>query len=378
MPAIATRNLFHDKHKLLLSLTGIIFSVILIALQSGLLLNAIHNASGLIDNAGADVWVMQKETRNVDQCEVMPDRRYYQAVTTPGVAWAERLIVNFCLWKLPGGQQSSVEVVGVEPHSRLNLPWAMASGHRQQLFQTDGIIIDERERRRFGGENRLLQVGDTLEISSVKAEVVGFSHGVGTFTMAPYVFTTFKRAQNYARMQQDQTKFVVLKADVGVSPEELRDRLRAKLSDTDVYTARQFAVRTQFYWLANTGVGLGIIVATLLSLIVGIVIVGQTMYSATIERLKEYGTLKALGMSNLTLGGIIVRQALITGIIGYSVGMFVAYQVGRKMPEFNVPVEVPPSIMVTMFFVTVGMCVIASITSIVRVFRIEPAIVFRT
>jgi putative ABC transport system permease protein len=143
-------------------------------------------------------------------------------------------------------------------------------------------------------------------------------------------------------------------------------------------TAAEFSSKTRWYWMADTGVGLGVILGTSLSLIVGTVIVGQTMYSAAIERMKEYGTLKALGMTNMELAGIIARQAIITGMVGYIIGSTVACTIGKQLPKFNVPVEVPFQVVIVMFFVTVAMCVVASISSIVRVFRLEPATVFRS
>lgn len=375
---IAMHNLIHDKHKLGLALVGIIFSVILITLELGLLLNALHNASGLVDNAGADVWIMQTGTRNVDQPEIMSERLYYQAIALKGVAWAERLIIQFCPWKLIGGQQSAVEVMGIEPQSRLNLPWGMAVGKREEILNADGIIIDERERKRFANHDTPLQINDHVEIAGRRARIAGFSQGVGTFTLAPYVFTSYKQAQDYAKMKEKETKYVVVKAIPGVSPIELRDRLRDRLNNVDIYTTEEFSAKTRFHWLINTGLGLGVIAAALVSCVVGIVIVGQTMYSATIERLHEYGTLKAIGMSNRSLAGIVICQAIMTGLLGYAAGGSVAYFVGNQLPSFNIPVEVPLSVLAWMFIVAIGMCVLASVTSIVRVFKLEPAIVFRT
>lgn len=377
MPAIALHNLIHDKHKLLLALVGIMFSVVLITLQLGILTNATHNAGGLVTHAGADVWVMQRGTRNVDQCEVISERRYYQVITVPGVDWAERLVVQFAPWKLADGQQTTVTLVGLEPSSRLTLPWGMAVGQREDVFHQNGLIIDERERKRFGTPDGLLGIDERLEVGGRKARVAGFSAGVGTFTFAPYVFTSYKRSQEAGGLRAETTKYVVVKALPGLSAEELRDRILQRVGDVDAYTASEFAAKTSYYWLISTGMGLGVIAATTISLIVGTVIVGQTMYSATIERLHEYGTLKALGMGNIALGGIVVRQAIMTGLIGYTGGALVAYLVGNHLPHYNVPVEVPLALLAVMLVVAVGMCVLASISSVVRVFRLEPAIVFR-
>lgn len=378
MPAIARRNLFKDKVKLGMALVGIVFSVGLVTLQLGLLLGSMHNCSGVVDNAGADVWVMQKSTRNADLCDVMPDRKYYQVAATPGVAWGERLIVQFTMWKLPDGRQENTTIVGLQPNSRLGLPWGMAAGQREDIWRVDGgVIIDERERVRFGEKNRPLSLSDQPEIHFHRARVVGFSRGIGSFTTSPYVFTDYKQALDFSTMTQKQTKYVVLKAKPGVTAEELRDRVRSRVPDVDVWTTSEFSFKTRWYWLYGTGMGLGILFSAFLGLLVGVVIVGQTMYSATIERLKEYGTLKALGMSNLSVAGIIIRQALVAGLLGYVIASVLAYYLGRKLPALNVPVDVPLALIGVMFFVTVLICVCASVTSVLRVFKLEPAIVFR-
>ncbi|HOW70249.1 MAG TPA: ABC transporter permease [Phycisphaerae bacterium] len=378
MPAIARRNLFHDKVKLIMALVGIVFSVALVTLQLGLLIGAMRNASGIIDHAGADVWVMQKSTRNLDLCDVMLDRRYYQAVATPGVAWGERLIVQFTRWKLVDGRQENVEIVGLYPNSRLSLPWEMVAGNRDRIWAMNGVIIDERERVRFGNEGLPLSLNEQTEILGRAARVVGFCRGVGSFTTSPYVFCDYKRGLDFSGMTQRQTKYVVLKARPGVSPEELRDRVRERLTEAEAYTADEFSRKTRWYWMYGTGMGIGIMFGAVLGVIVGVVIVSQTMYSATVERLREYGTLKALGMGNFTLGMIILRQSLIAGLLGYVMASALSYYMGTCLPAYNVPLHVPPALVGAMFFVTVGICVSASITSVLRVFRLEPAMVFRS
>jgi putative ABC transport system permease protein len=179
-------------------------------------------------------------------------------------------------------------------------------------------------------------------------------------------------------MNQRQTKYVVLKARPGITPEELRDRVRARVPDVDVYTTQEFSFRTRWYWLYATGMGLGILFGAFLGLLVGIVIVGQTMYSATVERLREYGTLKALGMSNAGVAAIIVKQALVAGLLGYLVASVLSLYLGRRLPALNVPVDVPLSLVGAMFLVTVIICISASVTSVLKVFKLEPAIVFRS
>jgi putative ABC transport system permease protein len=377
MPSIAKRNLFKDKIKLGMALVGIVFSVGLVTLQFGLLLGATRNSSGIIDHAGCDVWVMQKSTRNLDLCDAMNDRRFYQVISTPGVAWGERLIVQFTMWKMRDGRQENTTIVGLQPFSRLNLPWDMALGKRDDIWRMGGVIIDTRERVRFGEKDRQLALNDVTEIYNHKARVIGFSKGVGSFTTSPYVFTDYKKALDFSLLNERETKYVVLKAAPGLTAEQLRDRVRARVPDLDVYTTDEFSFKSRWYWMYGTGIGLGVVFGASLGLLVGVVIVGQTMYSATVERLREYGTLKALGMGNLELATIIIKQALFAGLLGYLIAGVLAYWLGSKLPSLNVPVDVPLSLVAAMALVTVGICVAASVTSVLQVFRLEPAIVFR-
>ena len=148
------------------------------------------------------------------------------------------------------------------------------------------------------------------------------------------------------------------------------------MPDVDVFTANELSRLSRQYWLFNTGVGVGIIFAATLGLIVGCAIVSQTIYAATLDRLGEYGTLKALGMSNRTLGFIILWQSLLIGFLGYGVGAAMAVLLSRKMPEWNLSVVIPPWLYVAVLGVTVLICAVSSLTSVNKVFRLSPASVF--
>ena len=377
MVPIARRNLFHDKIKLTTALVGVVFSVLLVTCLGGLYVGSSDHASGIVDHAGADLWIVAHGTRSVDLGEPINQRRLYQAMATPGVAWAERLLVNFSQWRLPDGRQEIAQIVGLEMNTHLNLPWGMAAGKKTYIRHDNGVIIDERERWRFGGENHPLKIGDRAEIFNTRARVAGFSKGVGSFTTIPYVFTTHKQAERATPTEEGQTKFVVVKASEGMPVAELQRRLAERMPDVDVRTTAEFSKSSRNYWLFGTGVGMGMIFAASLGLIVGCVIVSQTIYAATLDRLGEFGTLKALGMDNRQLGMIILRQAMLVGIIGYSCGAIFAALLSRKLPDWNLAVEIPPWLYLGMLAITMFTCAGASITSVMKVFRLPPAVVFR-
>lgn len=378
MVPIARRNLFHDKIKLTTALVGVIFSVLLVTSLGGLYIGSNHHASGIIDNAGADLWIVSPGTKTVDLGEPISERRLYQAMATPGVLWAERLLMQFSQWRLPDGRQEVAALVGLESDTHLNLPWGMAVGKRASIRHDAGVLIDYRERYRFGSNGRPLQVGDRSELFGTRVRIAGFAKGVGSFTTIPYVFTTHKQAQQCSPILEGQTSYILVKAAPRVPVADLQRRLGARMRDMDVLTTEQFSQMSRRYWMFGTGIGAGIIFTAILGLIVGCVIVAQTIYAATVDRLGEYGTLKALGMENSELGFIIVRQAALIGFVGYVFGAIVTYFLSRKLPDLHLAIEIPLWLYGVMFAVTMGTCAAASLTSVFKVFRLPPAIVFRS
>jgi putative ABC transport system permease protein len=377
MVPIARRNLLDDKLKLTTALVGVVFSVLLVTCIGGLYVGSSGNAAGIIEHAGADLWIVAHGTRSVDLSEPISIRRYYQTVSTPGVLWAEPLLVQFSQWRLSDGREEIAQLVGLEPGTRLNLPWAMGVGKREHIGHNSGVIIDERERRRFGTANRPLGLGDRAEIFNARVRVVGFSRGVGSFTTIPYVFMTRKQAERCTPLEEGQTKFVVAKARPAMPVEQLRRRLAARMPDVDVLTSTEFARLSRNYWLYGTGAGAGLIFSAVLAVIVGCVIVSQTIYAATLDRLGEYGTLKALGMDNYRVGMIIVRQSLLIGALGYGIGAVSAALLSLKLPDWHLAVQIPPWLYGAMFLLTMVTCTVCSVASVAKVFRLPPATIFR-
>lgn len=368
----------HSKLKLATALVGVAFSVLLVTCFVGLYLACARHSSGLVDNAGADLWVMAPGTRSVDLGEPISIRRLYQAMAVPGVLWAEPLLVQFSRWRLPDGRREIANVVGLAPGTRLNLPWGRSAEERAALRYPDGVIIDERERARFGTANRKLALGDKGEILDTRATVAGFSRGVGSFTTIPYVFTNHRRAENYTRVDEGLTTFVLVKCTPDSLVGTVQGRLKSSLPSVEVLTSGQFTSQTRSYWLFGTGIGACIIFTAVLGLIVGCVVVSQTIYSSTMSRLAEYGTLKAMGMSNPALGRIVLEQALLLGLVSYAVGIGLVMVVGRQTASTNLNIDTPPWLLVVMLLVTLATCAAASVTSVIKVFRLPPASVFRS
>jgi putative ABC transport system permease protein len=373
MPPLARRNLFHDKGRLAVTLTGIAFSVVLMVVQWGLFRGFSSSTTSVIDYSGADFWITAKNTAYLEQALPFNERKYYQVLATPGVAMAVKYVVRFSDWKEPNGRSESVSVIGCDPDLPLGLPWGMVAGNALQLKQPNAVIVD----RIYADKLDAHAMGARAEIYEHRARVVGFTNGIHAFTTSPYIFTSFKNALDYTGLDDSQLNFVLVKAAPGVDIKRLKADLQARLPDNDVYQTAEFSAMTRHYWMFTTGAGVAVLMAAVLGLIVGIAVVAQTIYATTMDHIREYGTLKAMGAPNSFVLGVIMTQAAIAAVIGYAVGMVVSIFVVRGGESGGAYILLNWQTAVGLLFLTLGMCVTAAVVSVKKILTLDPAMVFK-
>ncbi len=374
MVSIARKNLFHDKVRFGVALAGITFAVVLITIQVGVYLAFLANASVLIDHTEADIWITAHGLENFDFGRPISEKKLYQAREVPGVLWAEKYFLAFGYWKTPGGSQETVQMVGYDPDTLVGAPWNIVRGNPRDVKYFNAVFYDEAEKNRLGD----LPVGGETEINSHRVRVVGFIRGAKSFIQSPYIFTSFKNALNLSFVAKGNTVYILVKVAPGYSLEAVRQRLRATVKDVDVYTAREFSTKTRDYWMINTGTGVALLSIALMGVVIGTVIVANTIYTSTTEHLKEFGTLKAIGASNWDLYKIIIEQALINSVIGFVAGEFVSFWVIQAIKRGNLQVLLPWQVLAGIYILTALMCLWSSTLSIYKVTKIDPALVFKS
>lgn len=373
MPPIARRNLFHDRVRLTVTLTGITFAVVLMVVELGFFNGFSVTTTALMDHSGADLWIVSPKVPYIEQGVVFSERKLYQARATPGVESAEKFIVRFGTWKRADGGHESVQLVGFNLDNPMGKPWNIVSGSIEDLRTPDAVMIDEDYAKKLGVSG----LGQVVEINDHRVRVVGFTQGIRSFTTSPYVFTRFKTAQNIVNMKENDTVFILVKALPGADIKQLRGDLAARLRDVDVLETRQFADRTRAYWMYTTGAGIGVLIAAMLGLVVGIVVVTQTIYATTMDHLREYGTLKAMGAPNSYVYRVILEQAGISALLGYAMGMCVSVFVVHAGQKGGAAILLSWQMGVVIFLLTWVMCGIAAMVSIHKVIKLDPAMVFK-
>jgi putative ABC transport system permease protein len=369
---LAFRNLSHDRIRLAVTLVGILFSIVLVAVQLGLYLGARNLIISMIDRSDGDLWIMAYGTKNFEEAQPISARERFAALSTPGVAKATPLIASFTEWRKPTGGSTIVVLIGADHEDGGLSPWNMVQGDVSGLGARDAVIIEKSYLRDLG----VTGVGDTAQIGASRVRVTGLTEGIRSFTVTPYVFTTLNRARTLLDMPADKMTYVLVKLEPGADALAVRNAIRKSVPDSDVLTKAEFRTRSLNHWLFATGAGVALIGGAILGLIVGTVIVAQTLYSSTKDHLNEFATLRALGSSSGYIHKVILAQAALSAVLGYALGMTIAMAIVYFSERTALPIVMTPALAALLLGLTVGMCAISAISAIGKVMRIDPAMVF--
>jgi putative ABC transport system permease protein len=369
---LAFRNLFHDRVRLAVTLVGILFSIVLVAVQLGLYLGSSNMITENIDRANADLWITVYGAKSFeDGGMLLTPRERHQALATPGVKAVIPLIVRFAEWRKPAGGSTRVVVVGTDADDGGLVPFKLIKGTWEDIKSPEAVAVD----RTYLNELGIKGLGDTAQIQTGRIRVRALTDGIRSFTQSPYTYTTVNRARALFG-DSDGTTFYLVQLEPGADIQKVRKDLESRLDGAEVLTKQEFRDRSLKQWLFRTGAGVALIGGALLGSLVGTVIVAQTLYSSTKDHLSEFATLRALGSSSGYIHQVILAQAGMSAVIGYILGTTIALGVLVLSKNSALPLVMTPGLAFWLFTLTVGMCAISALSAIVKVTKIDPATVF--
>lgn len=382
---VALKMLMGDRTKYLGIVFGVAFAALLMAQQSAIFCGLMRNTTSQIrDIQGADIWVMDKNVQFVDDTKPLSENALYRVRGVEGVRWAVRLYKGLGRARLDDGNFQQVILIGVDDATLTGAPAVeqgkLLSGKLEDLRQPDAVFMDEFGWRYLFG-NEPFRPGKTLEMNDKRAVVVGLVKCSPTFQTFPILYCTYSQAVKYVPQERKTLTFILAKADDGIAPEELCRRINEQTGDLKAETNDQFFWTTIGYYLKRTGIPINFGITVMLGFIVGCAIAGQTFYLFTVENLKQFGSLKAMGVSNFRIVRMVMLQALVVGLIGYGLGVggaalfgFVFERLVKNAPAaFHFPWQV---LVITAGAVMVIISASAAV-SLKRVLFLEPAVVFR-
>jgi putative ABC transport system permease protein len=374
MVDLARKNLLYDKLRFLITVSGVAFSVTLVLVQIGLFLGLLDNASVTIEHLGADLWVTSRNTPNVDFAHAFPETRVDRVRSIPGVARADNLIVTFVTVRLPTGTEETMVVYGLEDFAAWRFPWRVVEGDPADLRRGRYLMLDRSAEQRFGP----FAVGEYRELVGRRFKIIGRTDGARSFTTTPISFIDYRRVQEISpNLLSGQTTYILVKLAPGADAAAVRAEIARRLPWNDVQLASSWAAQSRRYWVRSTGIGFNMVLTVFLGCLVGIVVVAQTLYTSTMEHLKEFGTLKAIGGGNRQIYGILARQAAIAAVVGFTLGLAPSYGLAPLVARAGLQLIIPARLSMTVFVGTLAMCLLAAMVSFRRVAAIDPALVFR-
>lgn len=384
MYRIALKMLIGDRGKYLGIIMGLTFASLLITQQSSIFTGLMTRTFGFItDSSLPDIWVMDAKVQFIDDIKPMQDTELFRVRGVEGVEWAVPLYKGLLKARLADGNFQICNVLGLDDATLIGGPPRMLEGSLTDLRRQDAIIVNDvgartrlAKRTEPGGRPVPLQIGDTLEINDNRAVVVGICQVTRTFQSQPVIYTTYSRALKFAPRERKLLSFILVKAKAGEDPRVLTERI-IKGTGLAAYTSAEFKEVTYRYYLKYTGIPINFGIAVGLGFLIGTAIAGQTFYNFTLENMRYFGTLKAMGATNGVLLRMILLQALLVGALGYGLGVggasLFGYLLGGTELAFRLTKE--------LLFISAGAIVLiiifSAFISIRKVMRLEPAIVFK-
>ena len=374
MVDLAWKMLVHDRVRFVITLSGVAFAVLLVFVQAGLFGGLLSNATVTIEHMKADVWITSRNSPNLDFVHQFSESNVDRVRAVPGVERADNLILSFMQVSLPSGAEETSVVYALDDFAAWGVPWSITQGQLEDLKRGPHVIFDEFARKRFGDFN----VGDYREINGTRMKIVGTTRDAKSFTTTPLAFVDYQMAQRLQpELLRGRASYVLVKLAPGANREVVMGELRRILPHNDVYTAADWATRSRDYWIKNTGIGFNAFLTVFLGCLVGVVVVAQTLYTSTMEHLREFGTVKAIGGSNWDIYRILGKQALLSAVFGFVLGYVPARLLEPLVARGDLKLIIPFELSVLVFVGTVALCLLAAAVSFRKVSNIDPALVFR-
>jgi putative ABC transport system permease protein len=364
--------LLHERSTTAGAILGVVAIVFLVGQQLAVLFGLFTLMSAVVDNSGADIWVVSKNVENTTSAGTLPSRYVDRLAGLAGVEWAEPVVSTGAQLRLPNGTFQAVQVIGVtRPHLHGG-PWRFASGGNDVLLEYDGVTVDKFDLQDLGDP----AIGRIVEVNGRRIRVAGYTEGTRSFG-APLLFTNATKAREVTGLAADRCSNILVRLKPGTNVEQALVDIEALLPKASALTSQELARNTILYNLTSTGIGSSFGLSTLIGILVGVVIITLTMYTNVLNRQRDFAVLRALGARRQDVFVIIVYQAFTIGLVGLLIGFFLLAGFlfgvqGSRLPA-NLPLWMPPAHALLTFL----LCLAGSALALRRALKIEPASAFR-
>ncbi len=383
MLLIALKMLLGDRLKYGALVVGVAFASLLITQQASIF-NGFARQTGawIRDTDVADLWVMDEQVEFTIDLKPMVETQLGRVRGVEGVEWAVPVYMNFFNAVFPDGTQRNVRVVGIDDATLIGGPPTMVEGSLADLRQDKAVLMNAEMAatslllKRHPGGPRPMRVGDRLSFNDNEVKVVGSYRATKEFFWEPIFYTTFSRAKFLYKDRRRSLTYMMVKVRDGTSAEDVQRRI-AEVRGVKALTGEQFEALTREWILRETGILVNFGITIALGVIIGLLVAGQTFYTFVLDNLRHFGALKAMGVSNARAVAMLSVQTVVVALIGYGIGVGVASLSGMLLVKGGLAFEMSWPIPLIAGTAVLICCLLAGMLGMVRVVRLEPAMVFK-
>ncbi len=372
MFANAFRFLIYDKPKSIGALFGIVISIFLIGQQVGILSFLTGLMSGLVDGTPAGLWVVNSTTQDANSLGQLDARLQRQVESIEGVARVYPLVIAGAQAKFPSGDAVGVVLVGTQYPAFKGGPWNLFKGNANDLLNEGAVACDFFDEKILGGAT----FGTQFELGGKKAYIAAVTKGARGFG-GSYMFTTIDKARAFGKVPSTKVSALLLDLEANADTIAVRDRINALVPGVRAWKSKDFSESTVSFILGTSGIAISTGTLIVFAIISGLVIIGLTLYSATIDRIRDYATLKAIGSTNGFITRLIIMQCLILAFIGFILSSILLEGFRMGIANGGVLFTYSPIMRVGFFVITLVISVFGAVFAIRRITKLEPATVFR-
>lgn len=374
MMRIALKMLFGDRTKYLTLVLSLAFATLLINQQGAIFLGLLNQATGILQNVHqGDLWVTDPQTQWVAEYRALPDRKLDRVRSVAGVEWAEPLFNNWAVCELKNNSFKRCQIIGVARSTMVGRPPEMIEGRIEDLRAPDAILVEQNSREKLGG----VSIGDALKINDRRAVVVGICKARQGFESNAIIYTTFDNAIRFTPTGREKISYVIVKVRAGEDVARVQRDINA-LGDVIALRHDEFRSRSITFIIAYTGIGVNFGITIALGFVVGLLLSASVFYQFTVENIKHFAVLKAMGARAGTLVWLVFVQAVTVGVVGYGIGVGLAgtFTLIAGKVQSELAAYYPWQLMIGSFGATLLTILLGSLLSIRRVVSVQPGVVF--
>jgi putative ABC transport system permease protein len=369
----ALRFILFDKAKSIGALAGTIMSVFLVGQQCGIFIFLTSAMGSLSKNNPDYIWVVDDRTTNVNALALLDTRIGYEIKSLDGIENVYPLVVAGGAARFENGKSAAISLIGVQVPEYAGGPWNLAVGKKEDMIRDGAIITDYFDKKALGD----VELGQYFEVNGKKVFNAGLTRGVRAFGGGAYTFTTIERARFLGNVPTNKASAFLVKVRNPEDRQRVINEINGAISGVKARNSEDFTNETILTVLKSSGIAISFGTLIFFALIVGFIIIGLTLYSAAIDRIKDYGTLKAIGATNSYIRRLIVTQAMIFAVTGFIIGTLLVEAFRNGIANAGTIFNYPLWLRVIFFFVTLLIALLGSSFAIKRIVKLEPAQVFR-